>query len=258
MADNESDAPPVFKGNRKRKLTDAEKVEKSNKNKVQREARRNEKKRKTPSSASSSSAAGTRTYTYGTGISDGPRKPYQRKVSADDGNHTAALEETEIPAISSVVPNGGTELMGIVVYTEPTMEPTGPQPTNEPLSIEIVRLPQADSSSAGKTSRPAVVKLKEDPVTAWMANEDIIYGSFVNSHTVNQSICGDCKTSCQNGIIKCMNCCRYLCPACDRKRHSDPYHTRSFFRPDFTSKVLLPIEFVNSKGIIKEERKYIH
>jgi len=253
MADNESDTPLVIKGKRNRKLTDAEKADKCKKNKDNREARRNEKRRKTPSSASSSSAAGSRTYTYGTGISDGPRKPYERKVATDDGNHSAALEGAETPAISLVVPNAGTEPM---VSTEPTMVPTGPSPTNEPLSMETELPLQADLSPIGKTSRPAVVKPKDDPVTAWMANEDGVYGSLVNSHTVNQSVCGDCKTSCQNGIIKCVNCCRFLCPACDRKQHSYQSHTRSFFRLDFTSKVLLPTEFVNSKGIIKEERKY--
>lgn len=96
---------------------------------------------------------------------------------------------------------------------------------------------------------------KETAFESWKSKQEIVYGSLVDSYTANQNLCGLCKAISGYGIIKCKDCCNYLCFSCDRKRHSyDPSHQRMYFKTDSSFKSLLPTEFITSRGEVVEQR----
>ena len=257
MADNEDSADSVCdiptstqKRKRKPKLTEEEKAEKSKRLTEEREQRKNESKR--AKRRNPTSVSGTRT--YGSGISDGPRKPYSRKPVPDDASTTlsstlsSTLESQKED--SAVLSTPHSELPSEESEPFPTLatpsEPTLVEPST--FDSELHR----DSTPVDKA--PCAGNQNKDPGEAWRQKENIILESLINSYTIDKFICHGCGSKCVNGVIKCTNCCKYYCPECDRESHCyDPSHHRSFFRADFTSKILLPTEFINHQGIIKQQ-----
>lgn len=99
-------------------------------------------------------------------------------------------------------------------------------------------------------------KILEDVHQEWVWKVEEAFKSVVESYTVSTHKCGNCRYEDQFGVIKCANCRKYCCTQCDKKYHaSEPFHSRFYVRKDFSFKVLLPTEFINSStGIIENQR----
>ena len=242
---------------RKRKLTPKEKAEKSERLSKERNKRKAEKKRKKRNPHASSVV----TRTYGTGITDGPRKSYTRKTEPEPDAHNAiptVVKETELSELPSRSPTQLSLIEQQMVFstTPDELLPTSQTEVQSIICAEVPLLNTDNLTIAEVNSKQSVtIRNKDDPL-AWMVNEDRIFRALVDSYTTNQFSCGVCNTNSIDGIIKCTDCCTYFCYKCDRKSHScNPYHARTFFRGDFTCKLLLPTEFISAQGIVEDISK---
>ena len=256
---------PNMKRKRKPKLTHEEKAERSKELKEERENRRNANKRAKRSYQSSSS--GVRT--YGTGISDGERKPYSHKHLSGVNSSTTNFEpqkDAVVPTpIDTVLPveQIETSFAHLAALFSSVTSDCIPeeQPTEVPSTeVSSTKVPSTEvNCQSNSTSTASPLQRNKDPSEAWTLKQEDIFYSLIDFYTVNKFICDNCCSTCENGIVKCSNCCKCYCPECDRKSHCyDPTHIRSFFRSDFTSKILLPTETIDSQGIIKEQSMNYH
>lgn len=253
----------VVSKKRKAKMTPEEKVEKAERLAKERNERSNAKRRKP-------------NLTYGnfSGSSSGPavRKPWTRKsnlvvpavVLIEEADHSTSAAGEE----SSIVNNGSSNF--VVEEAELSVPSAGNEDSvvTPELNNCVPKESELPMSSAAEEASAVLEKLskqqeqpkqsKESLFHVWKSKQQTIYGSLIDSYTINQNVCGICKSICANGIVKCKDCCKYLCWECDTNRHScDPSHLRLYFKPDFTSKSLLPTEFIDCNGIVRERRVHV-
>lgn len=253
----------VVSKKRKAKMTPEEKVEKAERLAKERNERSNAKRRKP-------------NLTYGnfSGSSSGPavRKPWTRKsnlvvpavVLIEEADHSTSAAGEE----SSIVNNGSSNF--VVEEAELSVPSAGNEGSvvTPELNNCVPKESELPMSSAAEEASAVLEKLrkqqeqpkqsKESLFHAWKSKQQTIYGSLIDSYTFNQNVCGVCKSICVNGIVKCKDCCKYLCWECDTNHHSCyPSHLRLYFKPDFTSKSLLPTEFIDCKGIVRERRVHV-
>ncbi|KAK4002375.1 hypothetical protein OUZ56_004209 [Daphnia magna] len=168
------------------------------------------------------------------------------------GNIPHALEETESPSSS---PAKESELRS---PSPPIVESSLMDHDDFHSALEQNVLQEFNNvhfTSKNLTQKPMC---KETAFESWKSKQEIVYGSLVDSYTANQNLCGLCKAISGYGIIKCKDCCNYLCFSCDRKRHSyDPSHQRMYFKTDSSFKSLLPTEFITSRGEVVEQRVHV-
>lgn len=53
-------------------------------------------------------------------------------------------------------------------------------------------------------------------------------------------------------LVRCTGCTKHLCNKCDLNIHIDnPFHHRKWFKDPFTTRNLLPEEFLNRQGNVE-------
>jgi len=105
-----------------------------------------------------------------------------------------------------------------------------------------------------KKDKRAVKRNKECLDEAWLEIEPVVFSAFVCSKACLKKNCDSCFEV-HEILIKCNHCKKHLCAECDLVSHiNSPFHQRTVFFSDFTSKHLLSHEFVDSKsGIILQK-----
>ncbi|KAK4045348.1 hypothetical protein OUZ56_032885 [Daphnia magna] len=209
----------VVSKKRKAKMTPEEKVEKAERLAKERNERSNAKRRKP-------------NLTYGnfSGSSSGPavRKPWTRKsnlvvpavVLIEEADHSTSAAGEE----SSIVNNGSSNF--VVEEAELSVPSAGNEDSvvTPELNNCVPKESELPMSSAAEEASAVLEKLskqqeqpkqsKESLFHVWKSKQQTIYGSLIDSYTINQNVCGICKSICANGILKC----------CTSSRISHPNH----------------------------------
>jgi hypothetical protein len=109
-----------------------------------------------------------------------------------------------------------------------------------------------------KKDKRAVKRNKECLDEAWLEMEQEVFSAFVCSKACLKKECESCFEK-HEILIKCYHCKKHLCARCDLVPHlNSPFHQRTVFFIDFTSKHLLSHEFIDPKSGVVFQKGIIY